>query len=203
VQFNEEIGNRRRHRAGAKTRRPFDYGRCNAELACSCRHFQADPAAADHKHMLARTQPLAQRDRFIERAQVSNVRGLHQRIGQTSRRAACGDHEAIVLHFAARARAHDALFAVNRRGGIRLPRFDVQRVEVVRLDEAHGVDIRLARQHRLRQRRALIGQMDLIGDHHKAAAEAFLAQRLHDPSCCLATADHDDRARGLQACVFA
>jgi hypothetical protein len=153
--------------------------------------------------VLARPQPLAKRHRLVERAQIGDVEVFTKRIGQTSRGSAGGNHEPVVLHFAARQRTHDALLAIDRRRGIRLPRFDVQRVEVVRLDEAHGVDIRFAGQHRLRQRRPLVRQVDLVGDHHKATVEAFLAQSLHDPSGGLAPADHDDRAWYLQACVCA
>lgn len=195
VQVEQEIGHRAGHRARAKPRRAFDDERVDAELARGRRHFEPDPAAADHEHAAARAQLLAERERLVERAQVVKMSGPDDRIRQASRRAARRDHEPVVLDLAARRGAHDAPRAIDRRRALRLPRVDVERAERVGLHDAHGRDVGLAREYRLRQRRPLVRQMRFVRDHHDAPGEALVAQRLHDPARRLAAADHDDGAR--------
>ncbi|SPV21901.1 Uncharacterised protein [Burkholderia cepacia] len=203
MQVEQEIRHDLRHRAAAQPRRAFDHDRLDAELARGRRDFEADPAAADHEHAPARAQLLAECGRFVERAQVMQVRRLHERVRQAARRAAGRDHEAVVFDLAAAFGTHHAARTVDRRGAFRLPRLDVQRVELVGTHDAHGFDVGVAGQHGLRQRRPLVRQMRLVGNHHETARKTFRAQRLQRPAGGLAAADHNDRARrGVRLCVL-
>ena len=70
MQLQQEIRHAVRQRAAAQARRALNDGCFHAELARCCRHFQSDPAAADHEHTRTFTELRAKRDRVVERAQV-------------------------------------------------------------------------------------------------------------------------------------
>ncbi len=147
MQIQQEIRHHLRQRAGAQARRAFQY-RCSTPslraVAATSRPIQPPPTTSTRALLRSRR---AKRHGFVERTQIGDVRCLHQRFRQAPRGAAGRDHQPVILHFTALTdvRTMRCSRSIARRA-IRLPCFDIQRVEIIGRNQPHGFDIALRRQ---------------------------------------------------------
>ena len=175
----------------------LDHGHLAALLARGRGHFEPDPAAAHDQQALAGRQGRAQRHRILDAAQGVDARQVRARDIQAARPAAVAQDQLVVAR-QARPGSGEAAWPACRCASRRPSAAS----RVSSCSKASGFTRRVVSacaspdEHRLGQRRPLVGTMRLVADQDDPALEAFASQRLRGPAAGLAGAhDHD----GLRA----
>ncbi len=197
IEVGEDRRDRAAHRAG-----DLDHSHGGPELGRRRRDFEPDEARADDDDLEACSDPLA------ERGRIGNVAE-----GEDARKVDAGDVEAPL----ARAGRQDQM-AVADRGAA--GDFDLARPRSIRaaphaepqLDplvakegfgpQRQAVQVHLALEKGLRQRRALIGQLLLVGKQDDRAVISLFAQAGGGLHAGVAGADDDDRGRAIKLSQF-
>ncbi len=198
----EIVRDRRRGGAGHRAGRRLDHRHRAAAPARRRRHLQADDAAAHDGHLAAGREYSARGARARHRGRVGSatpgVRATSSS-GQGAHPRAGGQHQPGVSDAIAAAERDLAPRPVDRDHRFAQPQVDVQRRQHVAGREADGVLMSLRLQHRLGERRAVVGRVPLVAHQQHPADKPRAAQPLGDPQA--RQPGPDDHHRGQSFCI--
>ena len=175
--------------------RDLDDRRLGLEAGRGRRDFEADEPRPDDDDLAPRAEPLADRGRIGDVAERKYARQIDARNVEPPLPRAGREDEMPVADRAAVAELDPPRRAIDPRCADPEPQVDALIAKVGFGPERQAVDIHLALQKRLRQRRALIGHILLGREKDHVAVELLLAQAHRRLNPRMAGADDDDRVR--------
>ena len=163
--------------ANQRGRRTFEHRHLATPRARRGRHFQSDETGTDHHDSSSGHELVAQRQRVRQCAQT--VYALPVGLtGKSAHDATGGDHHTVGVESTARPQGHDAIRRVEGHGRVTQHPFHVQGLEDLGFTQPNAIGVPLSRQHLLRQRRAVVGNLGLVAHDHDGSAEFLLPQGL-------------------------
>ena len=163
--------------------------------AATAGELQADEAGADHDDLARRLQPLAERLRVGERAELEHAVERRAGHGQGSVSRAHREHQVVVRQRLAAGQGRQAPGAVQAGHALAAPQLQAVLGEEPFRPQPDRVGVGLAGEIGLRQRRPLIRKVRLVAHEDHPALETLLTQGRRDLEPALARADHHDRCR--------
>ena len=195
VLFQEKIRHDRRDRPAHRAR-DLDHRRLGPEARGGRGDLEPDESGADDDDLGLRAEALADRGRVGDVAEREDARQIDARRIEPPLPRASREDEMSVTDRAAVAELDLLRSAVDPRRADAEPQVDALLAEMRVGPEREPMDVHLALEKRLGQRRALIGQILLGGEKNDLAVESLFAQGRRGLNPGMAGADDDDRGQG-------
>jgi hypothetical protein len=178
--------------AGENARRHFDHRRLHPDLGGGGGDLEADQSAADHDQVLRCLQLRRQRARVGFGAQIVDTRHAERQQRDLAHDRAGGDHQRVIGQPPAGLGHHLPGGGVDRGATCLEFERDVVAGEPLRARDRRVLRERLAGEHRLRQRRFLVGLAGLVGEKDDRHRGILALRPDGGKDSGGAAADHDD-----------
>ena len=195
VLSQEKIRHDRRDRPAHRAR-DLDHRRLGPEARGGRGDFEPDESGADDDDLGLRAKTLADRGRVGDVAEREHARQIDSRRIEPPLPRASREDEMAVSNRAAVAELDLLRSAVDPRRADAEPQVDALLAEMRVGPERQPMDVHLALEKRLGQRRALIGRILLGGEKNDLAVKPLFAQGRRGLNPGMAGADDDDRGQG-------